>query len=1046
MSRFTLLVAAFGASTLVDSAAKGTVLLGLAAIAAVGLRRDSAATRHLVWLFAMVALLVVPAMSVMLPEWRVLPSWAGMMVASPGRSQTRPLTFPSDSEISTPAQIDSPSDDQTSDPSRAVPSVEPRDRRASSAHPTSTTQTRPGRQWLDRLPVLWALGFSLLILRLAIARWMLCRIERQAVDCRKSGNESQDPLVAALDMACSQMGIRRTVTLLTHPEKTIPLVWGIFRPRLMLPAAARQWSNDQLRSVLLHELAHLKRGDTIALLLTQLACAVHWFNPCVWAAAWRIGFERERACDDLVLAKGVRASAYASHLLEIVTGLSPSRWTQACGLAIVRKSSLEGRLIAVLNTHLNRRDLSAALLTGFLLIAVAVVVPVAMLRAADEQRIANSPQSATEPKAGSKLDSTIEERLQWGQPVNGLRAALITSPALGDRSADALGDRSADEHFDFKLVIQNVTQAPVRLNTSAAGSKRHWLLVSRDGEPLLATNDPQPADLDYRLEPGQVAVVRLFPPGRRRGANIAAGEPGMTFMGELKVENAVQGAWSGTVRTADTSGVFTAYGRLPKDKDARELYKRWNAIARGDEKIPGALIGLLAQSIQTFTINNPTWETTPQLLKMLPRLDASHDWAGPDALALLDELSALQNTPITMALHNEHTLHKGSPFPPELQDAAWGQAAENGLRLAFLFEPRAKEHRLGTVLKSRLLIHNSGTKAVVFRTGTWHQPRHTVRDARGNQIDVDAVDWETRSRLVPFRLGPNEYVELPTTGLGIGKDNNDDDVRNVQVGSWINAAAGDQITIATSQILLSDWTEKDSTDQVPQWWHDYVASRVARHLPLPAAAEERERILSRVAMELFMDPVGGKERGGFPTDAKPTAVNSLVDRLANSDRALAFVGSLQSSPTEFTVLPPDPDAAKRPRSANNPGRYTLSDRAVLLITRRPIDERIVNEASIQFHASDPKPAAQSEPYRLKLPDGYDTWAVAWVRGESLLWLQESDSFRSYNIADPAQVKEEVVDRKQVPLQIREALHRALTSLEPKAAPPVTKPQPAASRP
>src|SRR5713101_2498448 len=70
----------FSASSLllVDSAVKGTALLVLAAIAALILRRDSAATRHLVWLLAMVAMLGVPVLSAMLPQWRVLPEWAGI--------------------------------------------------------------------------------------------------------------------------------------------------------------------------------------------------------------------------------------------------------------------------------------------------------------------------------------------------------------------------------------------------------------------------------------------------------------------------------------------------------------------------------------------------------------------------------------------------------------------------------------------------------------------------------------------------------------------------------------------------------------------------------------------------------------------------------------------------------------------------------------------------------------------------------------------------------------------------------------------------------
>jgi len=58
-------------------------LLLLAAVAAMILRRDSAATRHLVWLLAIVAMLLVPVLSAMLPRWRVLPEWTGIPSARP---------------------------------------------------------------------------------------------------------------------------------------------------------------------------------------------------------------------------------------------------------------------------------------------------------------------------------------------------------------------------------------------------------------------------------------------------------------------------------------------------------------------------------------------------------------------------------------------------------------------------------------------------------------------------------------------------------------------------------------------------------------------------------------------------------------------------------------------------------------------------------------------------------------------------------------------------------------------------------------------------
>ena len=83
MNRTLLPVAiAFGTSSLLllNSAIKGAVILVIAAFLALLLRRDSAATRHLIWLVAMIAMLVVPLFSAMLPRWQVLPAWAAIAV------------------------------------------------------------------------------------------------------------------------------------------------------------------------------------------------------------------------------------------------------------------------------------------------------------------------------------------------------------------------------------------------------------------------------------------------------------------------------------------------------------------------------------------------------------------------------------------------------------------------------------------------------------------------------------------------------------------------------------------------------------------------------------------------------------------------------------------------------------------------------------------------------------------------------------------------------------------------------------------------------
>ena len=412
---------------LVDSAIKGTVLLVLAAVVTLLLRRDSAATRHLVWLLAIVAMLVVPVLSAMLPQWRVLPAWASHSPRPAVVDVSPPAIAAPESGV-----IESPRMTEPVEVERPIAIVDQRVAALPDSPPLLVTPDAVPApavrswNWLHALPLVWVIGFAVLLLRLSSARWMLWNSERRGtvIGRRAAGHVSQrasfdeamvstlktcstahDPIVTAMESICLQLGISRPVTLLIHPDKTIPVVWGIIRCRLMLPAAARQWSVEQLRSVLLHELAHIKRRDATAQLLTQIACALHWFNPLVWFAAWRLDVERERACDDLVLASGVRPSAYAGHLLEVVTGLSPARWTQSCGQAMARKSSLEGRLVAVLGKNLNRRGVSVALAGIALAIAAGIAVPIAMLGAADEKPAVSVQRQESQPEAQAKDES-----------------------------------------------------------------------------------------------------------------------------------------------------------------------------------------------------------------------------------------------------------------------------------------------------------------------------------------------------------------------------------------------------------------------------------------------------------------------------------------------------------------------------------------------------------------------------------------------------------------------------------------------------------------
>jgi hypothetical protein len=177
------------------------------------------------------------------------------------------------------------------------------------------------------------------------------------------------------------MRLRRSIILLETDRPVMPMAWGIRRARVLVPAESERWTSERRRAVLLHEIAHVRRRDCLTQFLTNLACAMHWFNPLAWLARRRMVAERERACDDLVLAAGFEPSDYAQHLLQIASSLRAGLLTSGAAIAMARPSKLEGRLLAVLDGKRNRRGLTRSLVLAGLVLTIGIAVPLATLRA-----------------------------------------------------------------------------------------------------------------------------------------------------------------------------------------------------------------------------------------------------------------------------------------------------------------------------------------------------------------------------------------------------------------------------------------------------------------------------------------------------------------------------------------------------------------------------------------------------------------------------------------------------------------------------------------
>lgn len=126
------------------------------------------------------------------------------------------------------------------------------------------------------------------------------------------------PALAALaEEVRSDLGVSRPVRVERSPACGMPFTFGIRVPRIVLPAAASEWPPDRLRAVLLHEMAHIRRRDSLSGWAASLITAVLWFLPPAWVAASRLRAAQERSADEVVLSRGVRAEDYARTLLEI---------------------------------------------------------------------------------------------------------------------------------------------------------------------------------------------------------------------------------------------------------------------------------------------------------------------------------------------------------------------------------------------------------------------------------------------------------------------------------------------------------------------------------------------------------------------------------------------------------------------------------------------------------------------------------------------------------------------------------------------------------
>ena len=176
---------------------------------------------------------------------------------------------------------------------------------------------------------LWLLGTCFLLLR------GLVQSLRFATRLRRSETVDEQSVVDEVLRACDAIGVGRQPVLKEVEGLTVPAVSGIRRPAICLPMGSiEELSRSELRLVLRHELAHVKRRDGFVLTLCLLIRALHWLNPMAWLIVARIRHYMEQSADEIALQtyQGINSTDYGHLLLKFATGSPQPQNLAAIGL------------------------------------------------------------------------------------------------------------------------------------------------------------------------------------------------------------------------------------------------------------------------------------------------------------------------------------------------------------------------------------------------------------------------------------------------------------------------------------------------------------------------------------------------------------------------------------------------------------------------------------------------------------------------------------------------------------------------------------------
>lgn len=292
------------------------------------------------------------------------------------------------------------------------------------------------------LRLAWAAGAIGVLLILAVDLRRLRLLRQQGIPWRE-----QFAMIQSLARA---NGIHRSIDVLLHEGATTPLTYGIWRPAIILPIDASDWSAAELGRALVHELEHVRRHDWITQLLARFVCACYWFNPLIWTAWRQLCLAAERTCDDSVL-QSAESTEYADQLVNLARRISTTRAVPS--LAMASRSDLSSRVTALLDARRRRGRAGYPISAAILTVSCAIVLVIASVKA-----IAAPATPRHELRAVPHLQVSDDTALQ--KPSTRLGDALLAAPPSIAPKTNRRSRRRVHHTIDAQVTQSTLDSSP----------------------------------------------------------------------------------------------------------------------------------------------------------------------------------------------------------------------------------------------------------------------------------------------------------------------------------------------------------------------------------------------------------------------------------------------------------------------------------------------------------------------------------------------------------------------------------------------------------